>query len=117
MAFLRLILPVALVCATAEAQRITVLKAARMFDGHEMRTPGLVIVNGSSIVGVGPNAAIPPGAQTIDFGDATLSPGFIDAHTHLSYLYYANYAQQEIDGNSRTVAEQTLGHRKICARR
>ena len=56
-----------------------------MFDGHEMRTPGLVVVSGARIFAVGPGAATPAGAQVIDFGDATLSPGFIDAHTHLSY--------------------------------
>ena len=27
---------------------------------------------------------VPAGAQTIDLGDATLLPGFIDAHTHIS---------------------------------
>ena len=32
----------------------------------------------------------PPDAQVIDLGDATLSPGFMDAHTHIT-LDYTNY--------------------------
>jgi len=79
-----------------------------MFDGHEMRTPGLVVVSGSSIVGVGAGAAIPVGAQTIDFGDATLSPGFIDAHTHLSAMYNADYNKGLIDTLEQSIPEQTL---------
>jgi imidazolonepropionase-like amidohydrolase len=72
-------------CSAFAQEKAIVLKAARMFDGHEMRTPGLVVVSGSRILAVGPGAATPAGALVIDLGDATLSPGFIDAHTHLSY--------------------------------
>jgi imidazolonepropionase-like amidohydrolase len=92
----------------AQPPKTVVLKAARMFDGREMRTPGLVVVSGSSIVGVGPAAAIPAGAQTIDLGDATLSPGFIDAHTHLSYMYGADYNRRELDELQKSIPEQTL---------
>jgi imidazolonepropionase-like amidohydrolase len=89
-------------------EKAIILKAARMFDGHEMRTPGLVVVSGSRILGVGPGAPTPAGAQVIDFGDATLSPGFIDAHTHLSYMYNADYRQNELDDLQRTIPEQAL---------
>jgi imidazolonepropionase-like amidohydrolase len=85
-----------------------VLKAARMFDGREMRAPGLVVVTGASIDGVGPAVAVPAGAQVIDLGDATLSPGFIDAHTHLSYMYNADYNQAELDELRKSIPEQTL---------
>ena len=89
-------------------QSVTILRAARMFDGKEMRTPGLVVVSGDRILGVGPNAAIPAGARTIDFGDATLSPGFIDAHTHLSYMFHDDSRQNAVDNLQRTVPEVTL---------
>jgi len=85
-----------------------VLKAARMFDGHRMSRPGLVVVSGSTILAVGANAPTPEGAQVIDFGDATLSPGFIDAHTHLSGSSQDDYRQAVLDGLQKTVPEQTL---------
>ena len=43
-------------------EKAIILKAARMFDGREIRTPGLVVVNGSRIFGVGPGAPAPAGA-------------------------------------------------------
>jgi imidazolonepropionase-like amidohydrolase len=62
-----------------------VLKAARVFTATSERplTPGMVIVEGDHITQVGQSLTPPPGAQVIDLGDATLLPGFIDAHVHL----------------------------------
>jgi imidazolonepropionase-like amidohydrolase len=89
-------------------ERTYVLRAARMFDGREMKTPGLVVVRGTQIVGVGSGTQTPAGAQVIDFGDATLSPGFIDAHTHLSGMYTDDYIQGMVDSLRKTIPEQTL---------
>jgi len=88
--------------------RPIVLKAARMFDGHRMVTPGLGVVSGTTILGAGAGAPIPAGAQVIDFGDATLSPGFIDAHTHLSFPYSTDYRQEELDRLQMPLAELSL---------
>ena len=95
-------------CSVFGQEKAIILKAARMFDGREMRTPGLVVVNGSRILGVGPGAPTPVGAQVIDFGDATLAPGFIDAHTHLSMMYNLDYRQNELDELQRSIPERTL---------
>jgi imidazolonepropionase-like amidohydrolase len=89
-------------------QKTIVLRAARLFDGREMRTPGIIVVNGSRITAVGSAAAIPAGAQVIDLGDATLSPGFIDAHTHLSGMYNADYRRGLLDSLQQGIPEQTL---------
>ncbi|MDQ3997070.1 MAG: amidohydrolase family protein, partial [Gemmatimonadota bacterium] len=46
---------------------------------------GIVVVTGNRIVGVGREGAVsvPAGTRRIDLGNATLLPGFVDAHTHI----------------------------------
>ena len=65
-----------------------VLRAARMFDpaSAAMVRDAIVVVTDDRIVAAGRAGAvqIPAGARTIDLGDATLLPGLIDAHTHVS---------------------------------
>jgi imidazolonepropionase-like amidohydrolase len=96
--------------AQKPASKTYVLKAARMFDGKSaaLLKPGLVIVTDGKIAGVGPNAAIPAGAEVIDLGDATLLPGFIDAHTHLTAMHSDDYKQNELDQLQKTIAERAL---------
>jgi imidazolonepropionase-like amidohydrolase len=64
-----------------------VIKAAQIIDGRggsPIRN-GAIVVTDDKITAVGPLAAIsvPAGSRTIDLGDATLMPGFIDSHTHI----------------------------------
>jgi imidazolonepropionase-like amidohydrolase len=60
-----------------------ILKAARLFDGLTMRAPGVLVIKGDRIVSM--NAAdAGAGARVVDLGDATLLPGLIDCHTHVS---------------------------------
>ncbi len=62
-----------------------VLKAARIIDGtgKQPTNNGLIVVTDNKITAVGTNINIPSGAKVINLGDATLMPGFIDAHTHI----------------------------------
>jgi len=94
----------------APESRTLVLKAARLLDGksNSLTTPGLVVVTGGKITALGTNATVPAGAEVIDLGDATLLPGFIDAHTHLTMMYTTDYQQAVLDGLQKTIAEQTL---------
>lgn len=96
--------------AQSAPAKIYVLKAARMFDGksNAIVKPGLVVVSGGRIVGVGAGAAIPAGAETMDLGDATLLPGFIDAHTHLTMNYREDYTKAMLDGLQKTVPEKAI---------
>ncbi len=71
---------------------VIALKAARLFDGKSktLLPNGVVLVQGNKILDAGSNLAVPNDAQVIDLGDATLSPGFIDAHTHLTLDFYSD---------------------------
>ncbi len=81
-----------------------------MFDGVGDRvvSPGVVVVLGEKIRGVGANAEIPPNSEVIDLGDATLLPGFMDAHTHLSEEIPLDFRQLELDSIKKPVAERAL---------
>lgn len=90
--------------------KVIVLKAARMFDGksNSLTTPGLVVITDNKITAVGSGASVPAGAQVIDLGDATLLPGFIDAHTHLTMMHSDDWKGRELDTLQKTIPEQTL---------
>ncbi|MEU5541207.1 amidohydrolase family protein [Streptomyces sioyaensis] len=64
--------------ADTSPRRRTALTNVRVFDGHELRAPGTVVIDGDRI------GTDPSGAREIDGGGATLLPGLIDAHVHLS---------------------------------
>jgi imidazolonepropionase-like amidohydrolase len=71
----------------AKGSGTVVLHAARVIDGTGAAPilNGVVVVTDDKIVAVGTEASvkIPAGARRVDLGDATLLPGFIDAHVHL----------------------------------
>ena len=69
--------------AVEAAHPVTVLRAARAFDGERFVTPGVCVVRDDRIVSLNLGDA-PHDALTIDLGDATLLPGLIDCHTHVT---------------------------------
>lgn len=81
---MRRLIAVVLFAAAAFAQEpVTVIRAARMIDGTGAPPVqnAVVVITGNKITSIG--GAVPKNATVIDLGDATLMPGFIDAHTHL----------------------------------
>jgi len=94
----------------SKASKSYVLKAARLFDGkgNSLLTPGIVVVTDGKITGTGPGASVPADAQVIDLGDATLLPGFIDAHTHLTMMYREDYARAALDALRKPIPEMAL---------
>ena len=68
---------------------VTIVKAARLIDGRggPPMAPAMVRIEGDRIAEVGKAVAIPAGARVVDLGDATLLPGLIDLHTHLTDKY------------------------------
>jgi len=92
------------------AEKTTVLKAARLFDGKSkaLVQNGVVIVQGNKIVDAGSNLPAPSDAQVIDLGDATLSPGFMDGHTHLTLDFSGNYNERRLKELDLNVSEQAI---------
>jgi imidazolonepropionase-like amidohydrolase len=109
LALIAALLPAA-IRAQQPSSKTYVLKAARMFDGksNALTTPGVVVVTDGKVAAVGAGAAIPAGAQVIDLGDATLLPGFIDAHTHLTMMYREDYTKAMLDGLQQTIPEKAI---------
>ncbi len=89
---------------------ITVLRAARLFDGRGDATVAraVVIVEGDTIKAVGSGLPVPPRARVIDLGDATLLPGFIDAHVHLTGESGDNWYRDTVDGLRRNLPETAI---------
>src|SRR6266481_4232031 len=92
------------------ADETIALKAARLFDGRSssLLQNGVVIVRGDKIVDAGSNLPLPSGAQVTDLGDATLSPGFMDAHTHLTFDFSGNFNERRLKVLETNVSELAL---------
>jgi imidazolonepropionase-like amidohydrolase len=96
--------------AAPAASRPIALKAARLFDSvsGKLVEPGVVLVSGTKILAAGSDVKIPGDAEVIDLGDATLLPGFIDAHVHLSQEAGPHWYHDYFDSIMRFPAEQAL---------
>src|SRR5213082_2092493 len=72
----------------AEAAQTIIIRAGKLFDpaaGRVLNHP-VVVIRGNKIESVSYGTTVPgSGAKLIDLGEATLLPGFIDVHTHLTF--------------------------------
>ena len=69
----------------------------------------VVIVEGSKIKAAGRAIPVPAGATVVDLGDATLLPGFIDAHAHVTgEMRPTTGSRDTVDGLRRTVPEPAI---------
>ena len=79
-----------LITTTTLAQSKYLITADRLFDGTEMHTKWAVLTDGSKIINIGPKDQmnIPKDATIINYGDATITPGLIEGHSHLLLYPY-----------------------------
>jgi imidazolonepropionase-like amidohydrolase len=72
----------------SQATQTTAIRAGKLFDpkSGQMLANQVVLIQGERITGVGPAASvsIPSGAKVIDLSRATVLPGLIDGHVHLT---------------------------------
>jgi len=91
----RLVVCLVAVCSVVAAQsppqaavRRVIVRAGRLLDvkSGQMLTNQAILIEGGKIISVGPasQAKVAPNTITIDLTNATVLPGLIDAHTHLT---------------------------------
>src|SRR5882762_6664092 len=75
--------------ARAQAPKRTIVRAGRMLDVRtgQMRAKQAIVIEGEKIAQIvaASEAKAAAGDATIDLPDATVLPGLIDAHTHLTF--------------------------------
>jgi len=77
--------PVALPEGRSSQAGDLVLRASLAYDGTGAPiTPAVVLIRDERIVAVGADVSLSDGIRTIDLGSATLIPGLIDAHVHVT---------------------------------
>jgi len=75
--------------AQTPAAKKTILRAGRILNVHtgELKANQAIVIEGEKIAQIAPSSEIKagPGDTTIDLPDATVLPGLIDMHTHLTF--------------------------------
>src|SRR5262245_107840 len=84
----RVLLCVALITAGAATADTKAFVGARIFDGtgKSVIEKGTIVVRDGRVAATGPSDKVKPpkGARVIDASGKTITPGFIDAHAHVS---------------------------------
>lgn len=95
----------AVLSLTAQAPKITVIKAGKLIDTENGKVleNQLILIENNIIRAVGANVQIPAGATVIDLSNATVMPGFMDMHVHLM-----NDAGSGFDSRNRSFVDAAV---------
>jgi imidazolonepropionase-like amidohydrolase len=90
-------------CVIVSAQTtVKAIRAGKLVDvvAGKLLTNQIILIDSGKIIAVGPALSIPKGAEIIDLSNATVLPGLIDCHTHLSGQpsddYYADIFRKTV---------------------
>jgi imidazolonepropionase-like amidohydrolase len=74
---------------TPVSAQVTAIRAGQLIDPDTgtRRADVVILVEDGLFTAIGPNVAIPSGAEVIDLSDQTVLPGLVDAHNHLALTY------------------------------
>ncbi|MFI5118550.1 MAG: amidohydrolase family protein [Terriglobales bacterium] len=97
-AFVLILLSVGLSWAQTAAPstpKTVVIRAGRLLDVRtgKMLTSQTILIQGDRISSVGADTQVPAGAAVIDLTNATVLPGLIDAHTHVTMATNFGYSR------------------------
>jgi imidazolonepropionase-like amidohydrolase len=82
----------------AAPAKTVVIRAGHLFDVKTGKTLNnqTIVIQGDKIASVGAEGQVPAGATVIELPDATVLPGLIDAHTHITFSPNFGYSRLAI---------------------
>ncbi|MDD5272535.1 MAG: amidohydrolase family protein [Methylovulum sp.] len=83
------------------------LTADRVFDGYNVQTNAAVLIKGQKVAQVGTQAELAGSCgNVVGMGDATILPGFIESHAHISFQ---NVLKDKVLQHGVTTVQDTGG--------